>query len=310
MAHSVLFNSSLVVFNPYTNNITERITFPGLTGDSNLHLGPALPDENGDLIVLFDAAAPFASGGANLTGNNYILKYSLTTKKVLWQRDINAEVTQGKYSGFQDVEYDENGNVYIVGTFPGTILRVDTNGNGLAPWYLPSAAALANTTVAGFSGLAIIRQDDLLLTNNNADGQVYRFDGVSGSVNGTPVLVPRTDTSGNAAAPLSFTDAILLPAKYNNTILLLADNANGTVVLRSRDAKWTSAETLGIVSNNVADARGGFITANVQIGPEKIFSSQAFFTDEIVAGTNAGNRTEFPFVDVTAEVDALLKKFP
>lgn len=304
----------MAVFDPYTNTIVDSITFPGLSGDPTLHLGPALPDQSGGLTILLDAAAAFSTGGADVSGSNILIKYDLAQRAVVWQRNLTAEVTQGRFGGFQDVEHDRAGNVYVVGTFPGTILRADKDGNGLSTWFLPPQAQLANTTVAGLGGIASIREADVLLVNNNADGQIYRFDHVSGSQIGRPVLIPRTTgggADGTPAPPLGFSDAILLPAKYQNTVLLVAEDATGVTVLRSRDATWTSAETLGTVSNNVSAAMGGMVPAAVEIGGDKIFAVEEFFADApLVAGTNAGNRTAFPMVDITAQVDELLRQCP
>lgn len=308
---SALFNASVAVFNPYNNTVIESIDFPGLSGDINIHLGPALPDASGRLTVLLDAAAAFATGGADVSGTNVILKYDFDTNSVLWQHNISAEITQGRFGGFQDVAHDKDQNVYIVGTFPGTILRVRDNGTGLAPWFLPAPAALANTTVAGFAGIASIIEKDLLLVNNQADGQIYRFDGVSGAVNGTPILIPRTDAgNGSTSAPLGASDAILLPPKYGGTVLLVSVDAEGTVVLRSKDGSWKTAETLGLISNNVPEAMGGLTPAPLQIGPNKVFAVEEFFADPVLAGTTAGNRSAFPLVDITTQVDALLARFP
>lgn len=308
---SVLFNATIGVFNPYTNTLLESVGFPGLSGDINIHLGPVLPDALGQLTVLLDAAQAFNTGGADVSGSNILIKYDLDTNSVIWQRNITELVTQGRFGGYQDVAHDRNDNIYVVGTYPGTILRVDRHGNGLAPWFLPNETALAVTTVPGFGGIASIRSRDALLVNNNADGQIYRFDGVSGAADGTPVLVPRTDAANEAVSlPLDFSDAILLPEKYGGTVLLVAEDAVGTAVLRSRDGTWTSAETLGVVSNNVTEAMGGLVPAVVQIGPDKIFAVQEFFADPLVPGTNAGNRSAFPMVDITAQIDALLEAFP
>lgn len=263
------------------------------------------------MTVLLDAAAAFATGGADVSGTNVILKYDFNTNSVLWQHNISAEITQGRFGGFQDVAHDKDQNIYIVGTFPGTILRVRNDGKGLAPWFLPEPAALANTTAAGFAGIASIIEKDLLLVNNQADGQIYRFDGVSGAVNGTPILIPRTDAgNGSTSAPLGASDAISLPPKYGGTVLLVSVDAEGTVVLRSKDGSWKTAETLGLISNNVPEAMGGLTPAPLQIGPNKVFAVEEFFADPVLAGTTAGNRSAFPLVDITAQVDALLGRFP
>lgn len=242
-----------------------------------------------------------------------MVKYDLTTNQIRWQRNL-TEFTEGAYGGYQDVEHDKNGNIYVVGTFPGTVLRVTPDGTSVTPWFLPAPEVLANTTVAGFGGLASIRERDLLLTNNNADGQIYRFDGVSAAANGTPVLIPRTaPNSTEAPAPLEFSDAILLPAKYKNTILLVAEDAIGVTVLRSRDGSWQRAETLGRVLNDAPESEGGQVVATVEIGGaegSRIFAVQEFFTDPVVPGTLAGNRSSFPMIDITAEVDELVTRSP
>lgn len=306
--YSVLFNASVGVFNPYTKDL-ETILLPGISGDPALHLGPALPDAQGHLTVLVDAGAAFNTAGKDVSGANIVLKYNFDQREVIWQRNITELITQGAWGGFQDVEHDKDENIYIVGTYPGTVLRVDKDGNGLKPWFMPPADELANTTNAGFAGLASIRERDVLLTNNNADGQIYRFDGVSGSETGTPVLIPRTGPNGTqASAPIGFSDAVLLPAKYNNTILLVAEDAAGVWVIRSQDGKWESAETLGLVSNNIPEAQGGQVPAAVQIGPDALFSLEEYFTDAMVEGTNAGGRSAFPMVSITAQVDDLVRK--
>lgn len=314
---SALFNASVAVFDPSKNAITESITFPGLSGDPTLHLGPAAPDASGRLTVLFDAAAAFSTNGQDVSGSNILVKYDLDAKQVVWQRNLTADVTQGRFGGFQDVAHDKSDNIYVVGTFPGTVVRVDKNGNGLTAWFLPpntttTTGLASNTTVAGFAGIESIPARDLLLVNNNADGELYRFDAVSTSATGTPVRIPRTDVNnGTTSTSLGSTDAILLPAKYNHTVLLVAVDAVGVTVLRSRDGSWTSAETLGTVSNHVPEAMQGLVPASVQIGPDKVFMVEEFFADTpLVAGTNAGNRTAFPMVDITAQVDALLAQFP
>lgn len=246
-----------------------------------------------------------------MSGSNILIKYDLAASAIVWQRNL-TELTQGRYSGYQDIEYDRDGNIYVIGTFPGTILRVGKDGTGLSEWCLPPASRAANTTVSGFTGVVSIREEDVLIVNNNADGQMYRFDNVSASPTGRPVLIPRTAPNGSAAAAMVATgDALLLPAKYKNTVLLVSEDAAGVTVLRSRDGRWGSAETLGTVSNDVGAAMGGVVPATIEIGGDKIFSVEEFFADApLVAGTNAGNRSAFPMVDITAQVDALLRTRP
>jgi hypothetical protein len=88
-----------------------------------------------------------------------------------------------------------------------------------------------------------------------------------------------------------------LPPKYNNTVLLLAVPASGVEVLRSKDDLWDAAEGLGHIPNVIP---AGNVTAVVQIG-NRIYMNEEFFGD-----AQPGNRTSFPYVDITEEVENLL----
>jgi hypothetical protein len=242
----------------------------------------------GLLTVVVDAANPFSTGGRDVSGDNFIIKYNLDTKSVLWQLNITA-VTGGKYGAFQDVEHDARGNTYIVGTYPGTIMRVDPEGKAVTPWYLPETIV---TTQSGFGGLAAI--GDVLVSN--ANGQIWRFDMTAAQ--GSPTLIPRSPN-----ATIGGTDAVYMPPRYNGTVLLAAENQKGVVVLRSKDKSWTSAEHLGLVPNS---APAGFmVTAAVQIG-NNLFMVEEAFGDRPAAGDVAGNRTVFPLLDITTQVEQLL----
>jgi hypothetical protein len=51
----------------------------------------------------------------------------------------------------------------------------------------------------------------------------------------------------------------------------------------------------------ITEAQGALVTAAVQIG------SRLYMVEEFFADAQPGNRTQFPFVDITEKVDALLK---
>ncbi len=75
--------------------------------------------------------------------------------------------------------------------------------------------------------------------------------------------------------------------------------------LRSKDGQWKAAEHLGTVPLNKTLTKEGMTPAAVQIG-DSLFMVIEYFSDAVVAGTTAGNRTRFPMVDITKEVSALL----
>lgn len=289
-----LFNASVVVYDPYKDAILDIIMFDGITHNPALHIGGVEVDPQSRLVsVVVDAAAPFNTGGRDISGDNFIIKYDPAKKRVLWNKNITA-VSKGQYTGFQDIEHDPRGNTYIVGSFPGTILKVNRAGAVLEPWFLPAQIV---PTKFGFAGLAAT--GDILLSNNNEDRQIYRFN--MRDSKGKPELVPRTPNTA-----LDLTDAIYFPPRYDGKVLLISENAKGITVLRSKDG-WNSAEHLGTVSNDSPAAQGGIVTAPVQIG-SNLFMVEEFFADPPVRGSTAGNRTSFPLVDITSEVERLLKK--
>ena len=298
---SVLFNASVAIFDPYENKILQVLEFPGISGDPALHIGVASPAPDGrHLTVLVDAAAAFNTGGQDVSGDNFVISYDLDAQAEVWRRNLTA-FTKGQYGGFQDVEHDKKGNIYVVGSYPGTILRLNKDGEDLVGWYLPHPEILADTTVLGFAGLAALRNEEVLLTNNNTDGQIYRFD-VSAPL-GTPILVPTLPD-----AQIQGSDAIYLPPKYRGTVLLVAIDAVGVRVIQSTTGRsWTAGKTLGTIPNDpTLAAQGGFVTATVQMGSDKIFVPEEFFLDLIVEGTNAGSRSLFPQVNISGQVEALL----
>ena len=248
----------------------------------------------GHLSAIADTSPVFVTGGKNISGDNWLLKYDLVAKKLLYKLNI-TEVSQGKYAGFQDVEHDSRGNTYIVGSYFGTILRVDKDGTAIKPWYLPSPLP-ATTTVEGFGGLAVV--GDVLLTNDNASGEILRFDMMADK--GVPVVVPATPKY-----MYSPTDAIYLPPKYKGTVLLVAEDGKGINVLRSKDAKWTSAEYLGLVANDAPEVAGFAAAAPLQMG-ENLYIVEEFFADQAVPGMLAGNRSKWPLLDITDRVSKLL----
>jgi hypothetical protein len=94
--------------------------------------------------------------------------------------------------------------------------------------------------------------------------------------------------------PSTFTD------QSTGTVLLVAVSASGVEVFRSKDGLWNEAEGLGQVLNNDCLADGANVTATVQVG-SRIYMNEEFFADAF-----PGNRTMFPWVDITADVDGLL----
>ncbi|KAG5805519.1 hypothetical protein H9Q74_009932 [Fusarium xylarioides] len=290
---SVLYNATAVAWDPYRGKIVHTFEAPGLSGNPLLHSSGVRVDTLDRLSVVIDAGAAFDTGGQNIEGDNLLVKFDLVDNSLLWRANL-TNATSGVYGGFQDSESDDEGNTFVLGTFPSSLIKVSADGKSVVPWYLVKPAS---HTIHGFSGIS--RKGDTLFVTDNTDGQLYKFD-IKAS-KGKPVRVP---TSKDNKALGQNLDGLHLPSLYAGTVLLVSDNANGTVVLRSSNGKWKSAENLGTIPNPYL-SQGGFTVASVQIS-DSIYAVTEFFGDAI-NGTLPGNRTSFPLRDITEEVETLLR---
>jgi len=295
---SSLYNGTVVVYDPYKAKVVDTIILPDISFNPVLHVGGVDYDHRTGLFyIVADAGAPFNTNGKDITGPNYVMKFDPITKDILWTVDLTI-VTQERYSGFQDLEEDAQGNVFVVGTWPASILRISGRDRGIRPWYVPEPL---NQTRKGLSGIAA--KDDNLLAydiNGGNGGKLLRFNMTA--ERGVPVEVPLTPPTF-----LGLGDAVYLPPKYDGKVLLISIDAEGTVVIVSSDGKWEKAEYKGLIPRGTTgDAAGSAITASVQIG-QSIYTVLEWF-DAPIPGSLAGNRTVFPWKDITAEVEALVKK--
>ncbi|KAK3390691.1 hypothetical protein B0H63DRAFT_539112 [Podospora didyma] len=287
----ILFNASFGIYDPYKEAL-DVVEFPGYTQHREFHVGGVAWDPHSGLAsVIVGQGNAFETAGANISGTNLLKKYDPLTRKFLWTVNLTA-TTQGSYGGFNDAAHDPEGNTYICGTFPSSILKINPQGAKVVPWYLPQAT---DHTIRGISGIAA--HGNTLLGFDSGTGVLYRFDATAST--GTAIPVPFTPDQ-----PLTSGDSIRLPIKFKGRVLLIA-NARGIAVLRSKDASWRTAEFLGVVPNASDLPPGPIIVSSVQIG-EKLYIVNDWFADPIVPGTTAGGKTSFPMVEITKQVDDLL----
>ncbi|KAK4236412.1 hypothetical protein C8A03DRAFT_45591 [Achaetomium macrosporum] len=308
-----VWNATAVRYNPYTNTVESILEFPGISHTGSLHIGGVAWDpyfnkvkgEEGKtrhvISILVNSARPWATDGRDITGERGLIKYDVGRGEVLWEVNV-TDVSRDRYGGFQDIERDRWGRTYIVGTWPGTILRVGRDGHGLREWLVPDP--LPAIPQKGYSGLAVVREtggDTMLAVDG--DGRLYRFDLREDQDRGTPVNVPiRPEVLYND------TDAIYLPPMYGGRVLLVASLFSGIQVLRSKDRSWKTAEYLGTIPIPTGRLyeRANVVVASVQMGSSSVFMVLGW-NDPLVSGIVPGNRTQFPFPNITAKIDALLK---
>lgn len=275
------------------------MSFPGLShpGDtavnplhtSGLILRPdAATAETLEIIV--DNGDCFFSNGLNVSGPDYILTMNLKNKEVFSQVRLN----NGLYAGYADAEPGGDGNTYVVGTHVSNILRV-TPEREVSTFYVQED--LGPPRPYGYTGLAHV--GNTLLSNDNPAGQLVRFD-VRDKV-GTPVVIPQTPYHN-----FSTSNVMNLPEKYNDTILIAAENATpdhpsgGIAVWRSADQQFHEVEYLGFVPSRLTNA---LATAARQM------ANRIYVVSVYTDGANitvAGHTSEFVFQDITEELDALV----
>ncbi|KAF2796667.1 hypothetical protein K505DRAFT_373018 [Melanomma pulvis-pyrius CBS 109.77] len=287
-----LWNASLGIYDPYTNK-HETVEFEGISHNPAFHMGAVGADRKTGLVsIIADAANAFPSEGHDISGTNWLLQFDPKTKNLVYKINL-TETSQAKYGGFQDVEQDPEGNVFVVGTWPSSITKVSKDGKAVTPWYLPENIV---PTEKGLGGIAAL--DWTLLAQGDRPG-IWKFD--LRAPTGTPTQVK---IIGNHTFGAS--DAISLPPKYDGTVLLVAEEGAGFSVFESKDAKWDSAVFKGFVENKNT-ANGTSVTAIVQVG-EGLYEVLEPFGDEGVAGPgSAGVRESFLFRDVSQEVEGLLQ---
>ncbi|KAF2475830.1 uncharacterized protein BDR25DRAFT_379390 [Lindgomyces ingoldianus] len=287
-----LWNASLGVYDPFKDKYLETIEFDGISHNPAFHLGGVGFDKRtGLLSMVADAAPTFGTLGQDISGTNWLMKYDPKSHTMIYKINL-TESSQGKYGGFQDVEQDPEGNVYVIGTFPSTITKVSKDGKTVVPWYLPE---VIDHTKRGTGGLAAL--DWMLLVQGDQSGAIWRFDMRAEKGVPHPVKI----VSGNHT--FGDSDAIYLPPKYKGTVLLVAEDSAGISVFRSKDAKWETAEYKGIITGANADI---FNTAPIQIG-ESVYTILEPFGDAGLGGPGtAGNRTDFVVRDISEEVERLL----
>ncbi|KXX75844.1 hypothetical protein MMYC01_206629 [Madurella mycetomatis] len=296
-----VFNATAAVYDPYTDRVTSVLAFPTISHTGSVHIGGVGWDHRTGLVsILANSARPWETAGADVSGERELIKWDPAGRgRVLWRVDL-ARTSRDRYGGFQDVEHDAWGRTYVVGTWPGTILRIDERGHRVTELVVPEP--LPPTTVKGYSGIAVVKETgsrEMLAVDG--DGRLKKFDLARGK--GRVVDVPiRPEVLYND------TDAIYLPPVYEGRVLLVASLFSGIQVLRSKDRRWRTAEYLGTIPIPQGELyEGGNTVATVQMGTS-VFMVIGFIFDPWVTGTVAGNRTQFPFPDITEDIEKLLRE--
>ncbi|OAA67467.1 Six-bladed beta-propeller, TolB-like protein [Cordyceps fumosorosea ARSEF 2679] len=298
---SNLYNSTVTVYDAAKNDVTNVLTFDGITNEKAFHISGVQRDDKHDMLTISaNAGAAFDTQGGDISGSNMLLQYNLTAGALAWQKDLTL-TSNGVYGGFQDMEHDAAGNAFVIGTFPSSILKVSADGNTVDEWFVSNKTGVTPKP-HGFTGIAKFDDSRRVLVTDGETGQLLKFD--LAAPKGVPVVVPIGDEKIGADL-----DGAYLPPLHKNTVLLVSDNTLGTVVLRSKDGNWDAAERLGVVPKPAADTEG-FAVATVQIA-DRIYAVTEYFGDapdpKNATDTRTLLREDYPWYDITDDVQKLLK---
>ncbi|GKT52109.1 core trichothecene cluster (CTC) protein 14 [Colletotrichum spaethianum] len=302
---SSIFNATVAVLDPYKSELLEIIKFPGMSHSGLEKSDKRLPGISLDvassvLTVIIQADEFFLTGGNDVSGDNFVIRYDLNKKSILSEVNL-TDTTRGQYGGFLDIEPGLDDDIFVNGAYPASILRI-SNDNKVSPYFVSKPTTPPRTY--GFGGLA--RYGHLLITNDNPHHQLVKFDLGTHNI-ATPVVIPQT-TYHNFSAGTS----LRLPQKYRGNVLLqtesnVAQNITGVSVWSTADS-WQTAEYHGLIDGR--NDFDGFAPAISQVDVREIMGriySSILFYDNTVNPTMAGNRSNFMLRDISSKVDALLK---
>ncbi|EFY85520.1 hypothetical protein J3459_015748 [Metarhizium acridum] len=295
---SVLYNASVAVYNADQNRIEDIITFDRTLQPEFHASGVEVDPKQNQLSVAINAGIAFDTQGENVTGDNFLYKVALSGKpETLWKINLN-DVTKGAYSGCQDMAHDNCGNTFVVCTYPGAIVKVNSNGQEAKLWYQSNYTRPGEKPIkAGLTG--IVASGDLFIVNDAQANKLVSFKKRDGE--GKRVEIPVSGLTGETGD-----DGVYLPEKYGGKVLLTQLSGKGTNVFVSKDG-WKSAEFVKLIPSKYI-SKQGFAVATVQI-KERIYGVIEYFMDAAnkVPGTVAGNRTQFELEDLTTQIDELVK---
>ncbi|CAG8953266.1 hypothetical protein HYFRA_00003471 [Hymenoscyphus fraxineus] len=285
-----VWNATVVVYDPYAGKTVDIIEFPGYSHNPTYHTSGIQVDQRTNLLsISLNVFAPFANNGTDVSGTNQLVQYDTIKKEIVSYTNL-TETTQGKFGGYQDVDNDPEGNVYMLGTYGANILRTSADCKTTEVFYLREPAL---TTIPGYGGCVSNGWD--LIVNDVLQSKILKFD--MRQEKGVPVEIPHTPN-----VTWGYSDAIILPPKYLNTVLLIAIDLEGIVVLRSKDASWDSAEYLGLIPNPISTA---WTVAAVQVG-QSVYLQPMEVGDINRPNPGPLNLTAFPLIDITEKLEALL----
>ena len=239
----------------YNSSGTNQWTKWLYEGNSNNSFLQVKCDSSGNPYIVGNMAA---SGGKNLA---YVAKLNPSNGDVTWDY-VHCKVGDEGEGGFQSIDFDSSGNVYVAGTvredkYPSGAFwqnyrnygaYVKLNSSGVVQWQrgLSHSTGLSAQNGKTFSSIAIDSNDDMILTSAQSDS--------SAGAQGTRFYVARLPNDGSLTGSYG-----TVSAKYGATDL--GDKAVGGTGTVSHGNSNTSTTN---ITSNMADGSNTY-TINTQV---------------------------------------------
>lgn len=303
---SANFNASVLVYDPYTSTY-DILTFDGITDTDPYHVsGIDYDASTGSILISANSGNPFVTSGSDMTGANKIIRYDTNTNSVAYTVDLadftaQLAVSNATGGGFQDFAEDPAGNTYVPTVFHVPAISKITKDGSLSSWYIGEPSTTSSYI---YLGIVYHEATNKLIVTAPYLSTFVSFDVSSDSP--APTNITMNDRPADGSYPGLQCDGLINPARYNRDVLLCSENGLQAITLWATSDNFTSLNYIGqVVDNSTTDiATWGSPTATVEIG-NSIYISNEYFHDMNEFDV-AGNRSSFPFVDATAQFDAVV----
>ncbi|KAK2051062.1 hypothetical protein LY76DRAFT_557623 [Colletotrichum caudatum] len=297
-----------MVYDPYTTDY-QILEFPGISHTDPYHISGIDYDASSEAMFFSaNSGLGFQTNGANLTGPNKVIKWDTKKMEVVFIADLAPfqEEYLNKFghvaAGFQDMAEDSHGNSYTPTTFGGEAIAKICPDGSVEAFYLSNTTAKNATANAYlYSGLVSLPLVNKLVVTDAQQGTFVTFNTNSSSPQPTAVKLLNMPSNYTSIA----CDAIITPTRYPGQQVILCaedflDNKGAVTVFRSKD-NWETAEYLGAAYNNL---EGFDVVAPLQLSNNIFYIP--FAANDGGSFDSKGNRSSFPFVDITEEIDRIL----
>ncbi|KAG8412652.1 hypothetical protein J3459_015866 [Metarhizium acridum] len=194
--------------NLHENRIEDIITFDRTLQPEFHASGVEVDPKQNQLSVAINAGIAFDTQGENVTGDNFLYKVALSGKpETLWKINLN-DVTREPTRVARIWPHDNCGNTFVVCTYPGAIVKVNSNGQEAKLWYQSNYNQACG---------------DLFIVNDAQANKLVSFKKRDGE--GKRVEIPVSGLTGETGD-----DGVYLPEKYGGKVLLTQLSGKGTNV--------------------------------------------------------------------------------